>query len=106
MKTIICKFKSNGKDIKKTAILNNSLDELSKSNKNEATDIIEEGIIEMNEWSIMFEESDTLCYEIVFEYDQENQKRVLKANRAITWEASSHHDSIITDVQAVFATIK
>ena len=40
MKTIICKFKSDGTDIRKTAVINDSLDGLSKSKKNEATDII------------------------------------------------------------------
>ena len=40
MKTIICKFKSDGKDIKKTAILNDSLTGLSTSKKYEATDML------------------------------------------------------------------
>ena len=41
MKTIICKFKSDGTVIRKTAVINDSLDTLSKSKRNEATDIIE-----------------------------------------------------------------
>ena len=41
MKTIICKFKSNGENITTTAIVNDDLSTLSKSKKNEATDIID-----------------------------------------------------------------
>ena len=41
MKTIICKFKSDGTVIRKTAVINDTLDALSKSKRNEATDIIE-----------------------------------------------------------------
>ena len=63
MKTIICKFKSDGKDVKKTAIINDSLDTLSISKKSEATDIIEPDTFDYEEWSIYFEVTDTLAYE-------------------------------------------
>ena len=37
MKTIICKFKSDGKDVKVTAVINDALTELSKSKKKKVT---------------------------------------------------------------------
>ena len=46
MKTVKCIFKSNGEDITVTAIINNELSELSKSKKNQATDIINDLIQE------------------------------------------------------------
>ena len=72
MKTIICKFKSDGTDIRKTAVINDSLDTLSKSKKNEATDIIEPDTLDFEGWCIYFEITDTLAYEVMFVYDQEN----------------------------------
>ena len=42
MKSIKCTFKSNGEDVTVTAIVNDELSELSKSKRNQATDIIGE----------------------------------------------------------------
>ena len=100
MKTIICKFKSDGTVIRKTAVINDSLDTLSKSKRNEATDIIFEG------WCIYFEITDTLAYEVMFVYDQENGIKTLKPIKAITWDGSDVDHVSITDVQAVSVTIR
>ena len=78
MKTIICKFKSDGTVIRKTAVINDTLDALSKSKRNEATDIIEPDTLDFEGWCIYFEITDTLAYEVMFVYDQENG---IKASR-------------------------
>lgn len=112
MKTIICKFKSDGKDVKKTAIINDSLDTLSISKKSEATDIIEpntfdyEDTFDYAEWSIYFEVTDTLAYEVVFKYDQESHIKTLKPIKAITWDGTDIDHVVITDVQKVSITIR
>ena len=105
MKTIICKFMSDGKVVKKTAIINDSLNELSKSKKNEATDIIEPDTLDYEGWCIFFELTDTLGYEVMFEYDQENDVKTLKPVKAITWEGPEPDKVTITDVQKVSVTI-
>ena len=106
MKTIICKFKSDGKDVKKTAIINDSLDTLSISKKSEATDIIEPDTFDYEEWSIYFEVTDTLAYEVVFKYDQESHIKTLKPIKAITWDGTDIDNVIITDAQKVSVTIR
>ena len=106
MKTIICKFKSDGKDVKKTAIINDSLDTLSISKKSEATDIIEPDTFDYEEWSIYFEVTDTLAYEVVFKYDQESHIKTLKPSKAITWDGTDIDHVVITDVQKVSVTIR
>ena len=106
MKTIICKFKSDGKDVKKTAIINDSLDTLSISKKSEATDIIEPDTFDYEEWSIYFEVTDTRAYEVVFKYDQESHIKTLKPIKAITWDGTDIDHVVITDVQKVSITIR
>ena len=97
MKTIICNFKSNGEKVKKTAVINDNLSELSKSKKNEATDIID------NVWNIFFEENERLSYEVQFKVDKEGNK-TLTPVKGITWEGGD--DAVITDVQKVKVTVK
>ena len=106
MKTIICKFKSDGTDIRKTAVINDSLDGLSKSKKNEATDIIEPDTLDFEGWCIYFEITDTLAYEVMFVYDQKNDIKTLKPVKAITWDGTDIDHVAITDVQAVCVTIR
>jgi len=106
MKTIICKFKSDGTDIRKTAVINDTLDGFSKSKKNEATDIIEPDTLDFEGWCIYFEITDTLAYEVMFAYDQENDIKTLKPVKAITWDGSDIDHVAITDVQAVSVTIR
>ena len=106
MKTIICKFKSDGTVIRKTAVINDTLDTLSKSKKNEATDIIEPDTLDFEGWCIYFEITDTLAYEVMFVYDQENSIKTLKPVKAITWDGSDIDHVAITDVQAVSITIR
>lgn len=106
MKTIICKFKSDGTVIRKTAVINDSLDTLSKSKRNEATDIIEPDTLDFEGWCIYFEITDTLAYEVMFVYDQENDIKTLKPVKAITWDGSDIDHVAITDVQAVSVTIR
>ena len=96
---------SDGKVVKKTAIINDSLNELSKSKKNEATDIIEPDTLDYEGWCIFFELTDTLGYEIMFEYDKENDVKTLKPVKAITWEGPEPDKVTITDVQKVSVTI-
>lgn len=101
MKTIICKFKSDGTDIKKTAIITDTLDAISKSKKNEATDILKPDVLDNEGWSICFDITDTLSYEVEFEYDKENAIKTLKPIKAITWL-----ESAIFDVQEVQVSIR
>ena len=102
MKTIICKFKSDDTDIRKTAVINDSLDTLSKSKRNEATDIIEPDTLDFEGWCIYFEITDTLAYEVMFVYDQENGIKT----KAITWDGSDIDHVAIIDVQTVSVTIR
>lgn len=106
MRTIICEFKSNGKGIIKTAVIDDSLDVLSKSYKNEATDIIEPNMLDFEGWSIYFDITDTLAYEVMFVYDQENGIKTLKPIKAITWDGYDIDHVTITDEQAVYVTIR
>lgn len=98
MKTIICKFKSEDANIRKVAILNDQLDELSKSKKNEATDV---GCLDTNEWFIYFCVSDNLGYEVDFKYDPDTDSKTLVPIRAVTWggeDAGVVIDSQLVDV--------
>lgn len=90
METIKVKFKSNGREIRKTAILTDDLSNLSKSKKNQARDIIE--YPEDGFWSIVFDESETLQYEV--EFAIADYQKTLKPIKAITWG-----DDVIEDVQ-------
>ena len=78
MKTIICKFKSNGEDKTKTAILTDDLSTLSKSKKNEATDIIDDFIAEDEVWIIYFEENEHLGYEIQLKVNKNEKQEKMK----------------------------
>lgn len=104
MKTIICKFKSNGEDITATAIVSDDLSTLNKSKKNEATDIIDDFITEDQVWILYFEKSDRLGYEVQLKVDADGNK-TLKGQKAITWEGSKG-DLVISDVQRVKITVK
>ena len=103
MKTLQFTFKSNGENIKLSAVINDSLTELSKSKKNQATDIIEEDMYEGDGWGLFFDVNDNLGYEIQIKLDK-NSQRILAPVKAITWEGGE--DAIITDVQKVKITIK
>ena len=74
MKTIICNFKSNGEKVRKTAVINDNLSELSKSKKNEATDIIDDFMTEDNVWIIFFEENERLSYEVQFKIKKKTRR--------------------------------
>ena len=104
MVTIICKFKSEGEDIRKTAILNDTFDKLSNSKKNEATDIIQPHSLDYDGWGVYFEVSDALGYEVLFNYDREHFVKTLIPDRAITW--GGDHVDVIIDVQNVDVTIR
>ncbi len=106
MKTIVCKFKSCGKNIRKIAILNDTLTSLSKSKKNEADEICE--YPEDNFWSLSFStfnedgEANKISYEVEFEY--EGFCKTLIPRKAITW--NNEENGCIEDVQEVNITIK
>jgi len=100
MKTIICKFKSGGENITTTAIVSDDLSTLSKSKKNEATDIIDDFIAEDDVWILYFEKSDRLGYEIQLKVDN-NGHKTLKAHKAITWL-----NDIIVDSQHLKVTVR
>lgn len=106
MKTIVCKFKSNGAYIKKTAVINDSMDALSTSKKNEATDILLPVMLDFEGWSLYFEITDTLAYEVMFVYDKVNDIKTLKPIKAITWDGSDIDNVAITDVQAVHVKVR
>ena len=103
MKSIKCTFKSNGEDVTVTAIVNDELSELSKSKRNQATDIIDDFIKEDEVWCLFFEISPSLGYEIQFKVDK-NGTKTLKPVKAITWEGGE--DAVITDVQNVTVKTK
>ena len=102
MKTIICKFKSEGKTVKKTAILTDSLDELSKSKKNEATDLVEAD--DLSYWSLYFCVSEALGYEVEFKYNRKNYVKTLIPIKAITWGGADA--GVVIDAQRVSVTIR
>ena len=98
---IKCKFLSNGQTIKKTAILKETLNELSNSKKNEAFDTSME-CYEDGYWSLFFEgypERPGTIYEVELKFDIANRQKTLEPLKAITWK-----DDVISDVQLV--TIK
>lgn len=103
MRSIKCTFKSNGEDVTVTAIINDELSELSKSKRNQATDIIDDFIKEDEVWCLFFEISPSLGYEIQFKVDK-NGTKTLKPVKAITWEGGE--DAVITDVQNVTVKTK
>lgn len=88
MKTIVCKFKSGGKMVEKTAILTDSLNEILFYMKNEATEIIESDRLNYLGWSVYFKVTDTLAYEVIFRYDKVNNVKTLNPIIALTWD---HH---------------
>ena len=96
-------FKSEGKDIQMTVILNDELTELSKSKKNQATDIITDFMGEDEEWSVYCDREETekieLGYELVFK--AEEYRQTLKPVKAVTWLGG-----IVTDSQKMRVTIK
>lgn len=101
MKQITCKFKSNDELITVTGVVTDDLTELSTSRKNQATDIIDDCIDIDGVWSLYFEISSSLGYEIQFKaetVDYETHK-TLEPVKAITWEGGT--DGYISDVQNV-----
>lgn len=104
MRTINCKFKSNGKDIRLTAVISDDLTTLSKSKRNQATDIIDDFMTEEETWIVYFEMNDRLGYEVQLLVNKEGNK-TLKGKKAVTWEGK-HGDSVITDSQNVIITIR
>lgn len=93
MKTILATFKTGGKTIKRTAILNDDLSELSKSKKNQCGDIIDDTTDE-GYWSLIFFESDTLQYEVELEYDTEEWRKTLKPIKCIVWDNDVIDDEV------------
>jgi len=100
MKTIKIQFQSNGETVKRTAIVNDCLNELSNSQRNQACDINNECWSD-GFWSLFFEGEPGTQYEVEFEFDTENHRETLKPVKAITWV-----DDIIEDVQPVKVTVK
>ena len=90
-------FQSEGKKIRKTAIVTDDLTDLSASKKNQAVDIITNSY-EFGYWSIIFEDGDTQ-YEIEFEFDINELVPTTNPRKAITWR-----DNVVVDAQKV--TIK
>ena len=100
MVTIICKFMSEKKLVKKTAILSDDLRSLSQSKKNECWDVQHETYGD-GYWSIFFEGEPGTQYEVEFKFDRANRQMTLEPIKAITWI-----NDIIEDVQTVEVTIK
>ena len=90
-------FQSEGKEIRKTAIVTDDLADLSTSLKNQAVDIIPNSYL-FGYWSLIFEDGDTQ-YEIEFEFDMNKLAPTTTPRKAITWR-----DGVIVDSQKV--TIK
>ena len=83
MKTIVSKFMSNGENVKLTAIINDSLTELSKSKKNQATDILDDFIQEDDCWCLFFEINDNLGYALQFKVEKNEDGSVKKTLKPI-----------------------
>ena len=90
-------FQSEGKEIRKTAIVTDDLADLSTSLKNQAVDIIPNSYL-FGYWSLIFEDGNTQ-YEIEFEFDMNKLVPTTTPRKAITWR-----DDVIVDSQKV--TIK
>lgn len=103
MVTIKCIFKSEGTVVTKTAILNDALNELSKSKKNEAIDIYMEEYDE-GFWSVFFEGEHGTVYEVEFKFDTENRQKTLQPIKAVTW--GGEDSSIVIDSQIVSVKIR
>ena len=97
MITLRLSFKSEGDEIRKTAIVTDDLTDLSASKKNQAVDVITNSY-EFGYWSLIFEDVDTK-YEIEFEFDINEFVPTTKPRKAITWR-----NDVIVDSQKV--TIK
>lgn len=97
MITLRLSFQSEGKEIRKTAIVTDDLTDLSASKKNQAVDVITNSY-EFGYWSLIFEDVDTK-YEIEFEFDINEFVPTTKPRKAITWR-----NDVIVDSQKV--TIK
>lgn len=97
MITLRLSFQSEGKEIRKTAIVTDDLTDLSSSKKNQAVDVITNSY-EFGYWSLIFEDVDTK-YEIEFEFDINEFVPTTKPRKAITWR-----NDVIVDSQKV--TIK
>ena len=97
MITLRLSFQSEGKEIRKTAIVTDDLTDLSTSKKNQAVDVITNSY-EFGYWSLIFEDGDTQ-YEIEFEFDMNKLVPTTKPRKAITWR-----NDVIVDSQKV--TIK
>ena len=90
-------FQSEGKEIRKTAIVTDDLTDLSAIKKNQAVDVITNSY-ESGYWSIIFDDGDTK-YEIEFEFDMNELVPTTNPRKAITWR-----DDVVVDAQKV--TIK
>ena len=99
MRTIKVTFKSEGETIKKTAVINNSLDTLSTGKVNQAYDICE--YPEDGFWSVVFEGEQGIIYEVEFKLNRRTMQRTLTPIKAITWK-----DDVISDVQRVKISTK
>ena len=93
MRTILATFKTGGKTIKRTAILNDDLSELGKSKKNQCADIIDD-TTDDGYWSLIFFESDTIQYEVELEYDTEEWRKTLKPIKCIVWDNDVIDDEV------------
>lgn len=93
---------SNGENVKVTAVINDSLTELSTSKRNQATDLIDDFIQEDSVWCLFFEQNEKLGYELQFKVIEGN--KTFKPVKAITWEGGD--DAVITDVQRFKVKIK
>lgn len=97
MITLRLSFQSEGKEIRKTAIVTDDLTDLSASKNNQAVYVITNSY-EFGYWSLIFEDVDTQ-YEIEFEFDINEFVPTTKPRKAITWR-----NDVIVDSQKV--TIK
>ena len=97
MITLRLSFQSEGKEIRKTAIVTDDLIDLSTSKKNQAVDVITNSY-QFGYWSLIFEDGDTQ-YEIEFEFDMNKLVPTTNPRKAITWR-----DDVAVDAQNV--TIK
>lgn len=105
MKTIKFSFKSQNKVVKRTAILTDDLQDMSRNKKNQCYDTLDDGI-EDGYWSLIFEgeQGENVFYEIEMAFDKRNYERTLTPIKALTW-ADTDND-VLLDSQEVSVNVK
>lgn len=100
MRTLRISFVVDGKNVLRTAILTNDLSELSKSKKNQCDYILDDSVLE-GFWCLVFNESDTLQYEVEFKYDTDAYLKSIEPVKCIVWESDVIADVVKFNIEEI-----